>query len=201
MGESEEQDDFLKEQQGTEEEKEQAAKRKKRLAELFEDLDRLEIPASQAALTIGRNATALRNQKKNETTPTQKLIDLLEEYIVIQYRLREHFEKRAKNKETDQFSINEDPGEYITLQREILAEVKQGNAYNKAYIEREIEKEVNGNEQSKKDILASFEKAATIHQPNHKEHKPSKSNNYLKVKGKSKKKGSDQSTTPEESAE
>jgi CYTH domain-containing protein len=201
LGESEEQDDFLREEGGTEEEKEQAAKRKKRLAELFDELDLLEIPVSQAALTIGRNATALRNLKLNDAIPTQKLIDLLEEYVLIQYRLREHFRKRSKNEVSNQFSVNESPGEYITLQREILAEVKQGNAYNKAYIKREIEKEVNGDRQLANEILESFEQAIEADQTNPNQPKPVKGTKYFSIKGKPKEKDTDQSTTPEEPAQ
>lgn|GEM_PF-1203036 len=193
MGEREEQDENL--------EQEQPASRKEILAGLFVELEALNISMAQAALSIDYSAGTLRNEKMSDN-PRQNVIDSLSKYIVFEKQIRTYFKKLNSGDFEglrDDFIVNEDKEKYENKQREeTLSIAKEHYAYFKAYVEVEIEKEVSGDEQLKKERLNRIEQAAAKHMLTPIKHKSSKNTFYKEPKAKSKKKNPDQSDPTEE---
>lgn len=193
MGESAEQDEIINQ--------EQPASKKGILAGLFEELDALGISMAQAALSIDYSPGTLRNEKMSDN-PSQNVIDYLSKYIAFEKQIRAYFKKLNSGSTEglqDDFIVNEDEGKYEAKQREeTLSIAKEHYALFKAFVEVEIEKEVNGDEQLKKEKLTRIEQAAARHLLTPIKHKSSKNTFYKEPKAKSKKKNPDQSDPTEE---
>src|SRR5690349_4186479 len=158
---------------------------------------------AQAALSIDYSAGTLRNEKMSDN-PRQNVIDYLSKYITFQKQIREYFKKLTSDGAKglrDNFIVNEDKERYEIKQREeTLLIAKEHYAYFKAYVEYEIEKEVNGDPQLKMERLSRIEQAAAKHMLTPIKHKSSKNTIYKERKGTLKKKNPDQSAPPEEPA-
>jgi hypothetical protein len=194
LGESAEQDEILNQ--------EQPASKKEILAGLLLELDALNISMAQAGLSINYNPGTLRNEKWSDN-PSQNVIDSLSKYIVFEKQIRAYFKKLNSGTTEglrDDFIVNEDEGKYEAKQREeTLSIAKEHYALFKAFVEVEIEKEANGDEQLKKEKLTRIEQAAARHLLTPIKHKPSKNTIYAKGrKSKSKEKDSDQPGPPED---
>ena len=190
MGDSEEQEDLLKQ--------EQLASRKEILAGLFADLRTLGITMAQAAIAMGYKAGTLRNRKAG-----QDLIDSLQKYIKFENQIRDYFEKLNNgNTEglSDDFIANASKAQYYTKQQvETLAILKEFYASYKAYTDYGVKKDAAGNEQLEKEIHDNLQKAALTYQLTPEQHKSKKNTIYRKDKVK--KNDTDQSTPPEEQAQ
>lgn len=203
LGEAEEQNDLEKQAQ--------AEFLRKELNTIMKELKSLGISGALAAKTTGYTPNTLRTEKTktkstptpNEVAPSKYMIQYLREYLVLEKRIREYFKKLQSGASEglgNNFIVNDGEGKYETRQREeTLSIAKEHYAYFKAFVEYEIEKDVNGDEELKKEKLARIEQAAAKHMLSPVKHQSSTNTIYAKGrKAKSKEKDPDQPGPPED---
>ncbi len=166
---------------------------KKQWAEIYVTLKDLGLSWEPAALAINRASGTLRNLNHNDAVPTPQMIRSLNLYIAFQKHIHNFFRTGAIGPVPN---IQEENREYYTTQL-VWAEVKKNEAYMRAFIEYQIDKDTKGDLELKQKILDGFEQAAvaSFHfAPVF--HKPAPSTKYPTSRGKKKKKDDTEQPTP-----
>lgn len=137
---------------------EKDARLKEELAQILDELKALELSWPQAAAATGYNPGSFRNAQSTQKVPSEEMIKTLRLYLSFQKQIQRHFQKLSTD---GKLTMNQSVDEYITPQK-IWTELKSLEAYIRAYIERQIGKEVNGDENLKAEILEQFSQAAIL---------------------------------------